>query len=236
MKGLKNANRGALAAGLAAGISIALMLLLVIASPARSAGQTDAEALVNEARYVAERMLQDKDLPEFAAYAKEAKAVLIIPDLIKGGLIVGAKGGSGVLLARGPDGTWSAPSFVSIAGGSLGLQIGAQVSETIFTVMSESAVAALLEDEVTLGAEVSVAVGPIGKGLGGAAASNLRSDIYAFSKAAGLFGGGTLEGSLLLQRKSLNRSYYGSEAKPAAVLIERRFDNPQSYELRRVLP
>jgi lipid-binding SYLF domain-containing protein len=79
-------------------------------------------------------------------------------------------------------------------------------------------------------------VGPIGKGLGGGAATNLRSDIYAFSKASGLFGGGTLEGSLLIQRMSLNRSYYGSDAKPAAVLIERRFDNPQSYELRQLLP
>lgn len=236
MKRTNNAGIGALAGGLAVGFSIIVMLFLVIASPARSAPQSDAEELVNRSRYVAERMLQDKDLQEFPAFAKKAKGILIIPDLVKGGLILGGKGGSGVLMVRGADGSWSAPSFVSLAGGSLGLQIGAQVSETIFTVMSDRAVSALLEDEVAFGAELSVAVGPIGKGLGGGAATNLRSDIYAFSKASGLFGGGTLEGSLLIQRMSLNRSYYGSDAKPAAVLIERRFDNPQSYELRQLLP
>ena len=193
------------------------------------------EELVTESRFTVERFLADPGDMPFKSYLERARGVLIIPQLIKGGLILGAEGGSGVLLVRGHDGQWSAPAFYTIAGGSIGLQLGGQISEMVLTVMTDEAVAALLADEVKFGAEVSVAMGPKGAGIEAASSTDFSADIYAFSKAAGLFGGGSLSGSKLFERVSLNTEYYGGKPSSRDIVIDRRFSNPQSDRLRHAL-
>lgn len=231
---LSNVRRCATVAPILAAILVAVLLVAGLARPALTA--SPAEELTEESRFSIERMLVDDELPELKGYVKRARALLIIPELVKGGFIVGAEAGSGVLMVRGADGTWSAPAFYTLAAGSIGLQIGGQVSEVVFTVMNEGAVEALLRSEIKLGADLSIAVGPFGKGLEASTTINLNADVYAFSKAVGLFGGGALEGAKLFTRHKLNQAYYGPGATPRAIVIERSFFNPQSEKLRKAAP
>jgi lipid-binding SYLF domain-containing protein len=210
------------------------MLVPGLARPALAASA--AEELVEESRFSIERMLVDDELPQLKRYVTRARGLLIIPQLVKGGFIVGAEAGSGVFMVRGGDGTWSAPSFYTLAAGSIGLQIGGQVAEVVFTVMNEGAVEALLRSEIKLGGDLSVTVGPFGKGLEASTTTNLGADVFAFSKNVGLFGGGALEGAKLFARKKLNEAYYGPGATPRGIVIERNFFNPQSEKLRNAAP
>ncbi len=209
---------------------------LVMANGRIAQAASPAEELVAESRFTIERLLADPDFFELKPFIERSRGVLIIPELVKGGFIVGGEGGSGVLLVRGSDGTWSSPAFYTLAAGSIGLQIGGQVSEVVFTLMNDGAVNSMLGDEFKLGADASVAVGPIGAGLEASTTTNFNQDIYAFSKAVGLFGGGALEGAKIFDRTEWNESYYGKGASPKAIVIERRFANPDADKLRMSLP
>src|SRR3546814_20608732 len=101
--------------------------------------ETEAEALVTEARLTVDRLMADKEFFELPKFIKAAKGILIVPQLVKGGFIIGAEGGSGVFLARGTDGSWSPPAFYTLGAGSIGLQIGGEVKGVIFVLMSAKA-------------------------------------------------------------------------------------------------
>lgn len=220
--------------GILASILVALGIFLAGNQPA--AASTEAERLVDESRISIERMLADPEFFKLKEIIGKARGVLIVPEMFKGGFIVGAEGGSGVLMVRGADGSWSAPAFYTLAAGSIGFQIGGQVSEVVFTLMNDAAVNALLNNEFKFGADAGVAVGPIGAGVEASTTSNLERDIYAFSKSVGLFGGGVLEGGKILEQKERNRQYYGAIVKPREVLIERKYFNVHADPLRKILP
>ena len=213
---------------------LALAAALAAANPGAAA--TKSEQLVEEARLSLERMIGTKDMDEFRAQLSRARGVLIIPELVKGGFILGAEGGSGVFLVRGADGTWSPPAFYTLGAGSFGLQIGIQVSEVVFTVMSDGAIEAFLDSEFKLGGDLSLAMGPIGAGIEASTTTNLSGDIFAFSRAAGLFGGGALEGAKIFTRDTLNAEYYGNPAPVRDIVVHRRYFNPQADALRKTLP
>ena len=141
-----------------------------------------------------------------------------------------------MLLVKGSDGTWSNPAFYTLAAGSIGLQIGGEVSEVVFTLMNQGAVDAMLDSEIKFGADISIAIGPFGAGAEASTTTNLDADVYAFSSSVGLFGGGALEGAKLFTRESYNSSYYGAGATPRAITIERVYSNPHSEKLRAALP
>jgi len=214
---------------------IALLGLLTV-QPLQAQAASEAQELVDKTRLTVEKLLADPDFAELRPYVERAHAVLVIPQLIKGGFIIGGEGGSGTLLAKGTDGTWSSPAFYTLAAGSIGLQIGGQVSEVIFTVMNEGALNAMLKDQVKFGGDVSIAVGPVGKSLEASSTTNLKADLYAFAKSEGLFGGAAFKGAVVLKKDELNRAYYGDGATPKAILIERNFHNAQADALRQALP
>jgi len=208
--------------------------LTLPAGPAAAAAEP--EELVEKARLTTERLLNHPEFPELRLWMKEAKGVLILPSLLKAGFVVGGEGGSGVLMVRGTDGSWSDPAFYTLAGASIGLQIGGEVSEVVFTLMTDEAVASLLDSEFKFGGDISVAIGPKGAGIGASSTTNVSADIYAFSKAVGLFGGGALNGAKIFERSEWNQGYYGPEATPKAIVIERKFSNPQANKLRDAIP
>lgn len=213
-----------------------LATALIISSLRPANAATKPEELVEKARLTIEKLLIDPNLPALRDYVERSQGILIIPQLIKGGFLVGGEAGSGVLLVKGSDRTWSSPAFYTLAAGSFGLQIGGQVSEVVFTIMNDGAVNALLDNNFKLGADVSVAVGPLGKGVEVSTTTNLSDDIYAFSRSVGLFGGGALEGAAILNRKSWNEIYYAEGADPREIVIERKFFNPHADRLRISLP
>ncbi len=210
--------------------------LVGTALPGAARAETESEALVTEARLTVDRLMADKDFFELPKFIKGAKGIYIIPQLVKGGFIIGAEGGTGVFLARGTDGSWSPPAFYTLGAGSIGLQIGGEVKEVVFVLMSDKAVDAMLSSEFKLGADASISVGPIGRGVEASRTTDFTSDIYAFSKSVGLFGGGALEGAKIFERTSLNHEYYAVGATPKNIVINRKFTNTQADSLRELLP
>ena len=212
----------------------AMVAVAVAATAARPAAAGEQQELIDKARYTAERMLQDPDYSTMQRMLRDAKGVLIIPNLLKGGFFFGAEGGTGVLLGRTATG-WSYPAFYTMGGASFGLQIGAEAAEIMLLIMNEDALQAVISNQVKLGADASVAVGPIGAGVDAGVTTNLAADIYTFSKAKGLYGGITVEGNVVAGRTSMNEQYYGTGATARAVVIEDRFQNPGADGLRATL-
>ncbi len=206
---------------------------LFLALPAAAAAATlvrpvlamsDAQTLVEKSRLAFLDMITDDNYKEMRDYVKQARALVIFPELVKGAFIVGGEGGSGVLVSRSQAG-WSYPAFYTLASGSLGLQIGGQVSELVLTIMSEKALRAVIDDQFKIGGNVDVAVGPVGKGLSAATTTNFSSDAYSFAKTQGLYGGLSLEGAGILSRQSRNVEYYGQGATSDGIVIQRKFTN-----------
>lgn len=224
-------------------ITLALCFLLTLmaalfqqVATAAADQRQDATDIVSSAETTLSSMLRDPEQGELSNYIQRAEAVLIFPRLLKGGFIIGAEGGNGVLVVKGDDGEWSSPAFYTLASGSIGLQIGGQVSEAVFTVMNKSAVQSILNDQVKFGGDVSVALGPMGKGLGASTTTNLDADMLAFSRTEGLFGGGALEGAGMFRKDGLNAAYYDAGGvEPRQIVIDRDYHNPQADKLREAL-
>lgn len=189
----------------------------------------EAEAALIDLR--AEAPLADKLNGAIA----NAKAVLIVPNLLKGAFIVGGEGGRGVLLARRDDGTWSAPVFVTLGAASVGFQIGGQASKVLFTVMNDKALDALLTDKVKLGVDVGIAVAHIGAGVEASTTTARNDDIRQFAVSQGLFGGGALEGAVVEPRASWNEAYYGRSLGVKSIVGDKTLAAPGADALRAAL-
>lgn len=197
---------------------------------------TDQTMMVGKAQSTVERLRRDPHMEgNIASLLARARAVLIVPDLVKGGFILGAEYGTGVLLSRDQSGQWSGPAFYSVASGSVGLQIGLQDAEAMFIIMSDGGLRAIMENRFKAGADAGVALLHVGAGAEASTTLNAGADIYAFSKAVGAYGGATLEGSGILPRHSWNAAYYGGNPSPEDILITRRLDAPQADRLRGLL-
>lgn len=212
------------------------ILAAALAAPAALLGAraalalTKQQELVEKARLTFEKLITSIEFGELPGYTKKAKAIMIFPELYKGGFILGAEGGKGVLLAR-RGGGWSQPAFYDLAAGSLGLQIGGQVSEVVLTIMSDKALDAVIDDQLKFGGDMSIAVGPIGKGIGADTTTNFQADVYSFAKTAGLFGGVSFEGAGILKDDKWNAAYYGQGATARAVVLEGKHKNPNTQGL-----
>jgi len=212
-----------------------LAALLGVADARPAAALSGQQELIDKSRITFDKLITHEEFTELPNYVRQAKALLIFPSLIKGGFIVGGEGGTGVLVVRDQARGWSDPAFYTLAAGSIGLQIGGQVSEVVFTIMSENALNAVLDNQMKFGGDVSIAAGPLGKTLEASTTTNLEADVYSFGKTAGLFGGVSFEGAGILKRDSWNEGYYGAGATPYAIVIERKFTNPNTQALRDAL-
>jgi lipid-binding SYLF domain-containing protein len=208
-------------------LSFSLAWLLLLSTSSLNANTATAEALVDAATTAVTNFTVDPDMKWFRDNMSQAKGVLIVPQLVKGGFIFGGSGGSGVLLVKGDGNIWSDPAFYTMGSGTVGFQIGVEVSEIILMIMTDKGVDALLTSSFKLGGDVSIAAGPIGAG-----AKAQTADILAFSRSKGIYGGINIEGAVLKIRKDWNHDYYGSETSPRAILIERNATNAHADELR----
>ena len=216
---------------------LALPAVAAAATLARPAfAMSDAQNLVEKSRLAFLDMITDDNYKEMRDYVKQARALIIFPELIKGAFIIGAEGGSGVLVTRGASGAgWSYPAFYTLDSGSLGLQIGGQSSELVLTIISEKALNAVINDQFKVGGNVDVAVGPVGKGLSASTTSNFSADAYSFAKTQGAYVGMSLDGAGILSRGSRDIEYYGTGATSAGIVIQRKFTNKNADVLRDAL-
>jgi SH3 domain-containing YSC84-like protein 1 len=160
------------------------------------------------------QQLQISQIPE--SMLANIHAVAIIPDVVKLGFIVGGQRGHGVVVMRQADGSWRAPVFVTITGGSVGWQIGAQATDFMLVFKTQKSVEGLMRGTFTLGADAAIAAGPVGRRAQAATDAELKAEIYSYSRSRGLFVGVSLEGSALTIDDRANASYYGVVAPGAA--------------------
>ena len=189
--------------------------------------------LVDQSRMTLANFLVDSNMTWFRDHIQDAKGLFIVPQYMKGALIYGAAGGSGVFVAKDEKtGEWSEPAFFTMGAASFGFQFGAQMSEVVLLVLTQRGVDSLLLGNFKLGADGSVAVGPVGAGVSGATTPNLSADLLSFVRAKGLFAGVSLEGAALISRDEWSRAYYGKPATPTDIVIRREVKNPHSETLR----
>jgi lipid-binding SYLF domain-containing protein len=214
---------------------LAIMLLAagLAASPIPAGADDAMEArqLVEKARLTFERMIVAPEMDALRDLIQRARGVFVAPQVLRGAFIVGVAGGSGVLVTRGErPGEWNGPAFYTIGEVSFGFQAGGDASEVVLLAMTNRGVTALLGTSVKLGADMSVAAGPVGIGVRGATA-NLSVDIVSFASAKGLYGGVSIDGAVVATRSGLNADYYGKPVTPADILVSRAASNAHADAL-----
>ncbi len=186
-----------------------------------------AQGLVDSGANVVQQFEVDPDLAWFKETVKGAKALFIVPQNLKGGFLVGGSGGSGVMVVRDKEtGKWGYPVFYTMGSISLGFQIGAEASQIILMVMSDKGMTKMLETSVKLGADVTMATGPVGLG-----AKAQTADIYSYARSKGAFAGVSLEGAVIKVRNTWNHAYYKKEVDPADVVLLHKVTNPEADKL-----
>ncbi len=180
-------------------------LLLFVAAQGIALAQSDQQALVNKAERTLSNFLRDPDMTWLQQHLREAKGVIIAPEVLKAGFIFGGSGGRAATFARDPKtGRWVGPAFYTLATASVGFQAGVSVSEVVTLVMTDKAMNAMLAPSAKLGADASIAAGPVGAG----ASSALLADFISFARAKGVYGGVNLDGSVVTVTNDWNEAYY----------------------------
>jgi lipid-binding SYLF domain-containing protein len=202
-------------------LALVFALVLTLAS-CRSSGEfnSEAEQLVDSSRATFQSMMSDNQYPSLVNLMTRAKAVIIVPNLLRAAFFFGGRGGNAVMLVRHDDGHWSQPAFYTLGGASWGLQFGGQSSELVITIMTDKGLNAVLKREVTLGADAGVAIGELGRGANASTGMDSHADMYAFARSQGLFVGVSLEGSIIAPRETWNQQLYGQDATPQSILID----------------
>ena len=195
-----------------------LALSVALAAPAFSQKAQDTKSKDNrdEVELVQKSMDVLRDLTKVPEEGiprdllNRAEGIVVIPSLVKGGFIVGAKHGKGLMSSKTSSG-WSAPAVVKMTGGSIGWQIGVESVDLVLLVMNKNGIDQLLQDKFTIGGDLSVAAGPVGRNASAGTNAQANAGLLAYSRAKGLFAGATLEGAALHSDNDDNEAMYGRE-------------------------
>lgn len=202
--------------------------MVVLALPFGVAAQSDEAKRVAEATTIIEEMMGagDKAIPQ--SILEKAEAIAVFPSLLKGGLIIGGQFGRGIMSARdAKSGTWSAPAFLSITGGSFGAQIGGQAIDLILVVQNRRGLEQLVQNQFKIGADASVAAGPVGRDASASTDIQMRAQILSYSRARGLFAGITVNGSTIRQDRDANERFYGTAFRTGQIVFDRLGGAPE---------
>lgn len=213
-----------------------LFLFLTLSFFVQSVYAGDTDDLVEDSEFVIKTLIEDTSQEMLRGLLSQAYGVLIIPSYIKAGLVWGGAGGSGVLLSQNKKtGEWSAPVFYSLASASVGLQIGVSSSEVVMVIMNQRGLRAIMNNKVKLGADLSIAAGPLGVRGETATTGNLVADIYSYARSRGLFAGVSLEGGIVSMNNNYNKSYYHGEFSAEDILLENKAGAKYAPSLRMAL-
>ncbi len=197
-----------------------MLLAAMVFSPAvLHAGNPELDARVWEANQVLKEIMAtpEQSIPE--EMLAKCKAIAIYPNVLKGGFVIGARFGRGVVVSRDANGQWGPVAFSTIGGGSWGLQIGAQATDLILVVINDRGMNGLLSNNVTLGADAAIAAGPVGRSTEASTDLSLSAGIISYSRSRGLFGGMALDGAVLTQDNNSNSAYYGQYVTSKDILL-----------------
>jgi lipid-binding SYLF domain-containing protein len=191
---------------------LALMPVLAL-----QADQPQALDRAHNAVRVLDEIMQapDKAIPE--DLLRNAKAIAVIPDVVKAGFVFGGRRGEGLISIKSPDGTWSNPSFITLTGGSIGFQAGVSSTDIVLVFRTQRGVDGIVNGKFTLGADASAAAGPVGRSAQASTDAQMKAEIYSYSRSRGLFAGVALDGSALRIDQDANAEVYGAGITPRRI-------------------
>jgi lipid-binding SYLF domain-containing protein len=196
---------------------IVLLLTCLMGNAAVAAERQDAR-LLTSTKVVEELFaMPEQNIPYWLL--ERAYAVAVVPAVIKVGLGIGGRRGKGVLVVRDDRGHWSSPVFVNLTGGSFGFQVGVQSADVVLVFTSRQSIEGIVGGKITLGADASVAAGPVGRQSSAATDIGLTAQVYSYSRASGLFAGVALDGSALTIDNRSNELFYGKPGVLASEII-----------------
>src|SRR5438270_5700650 len=191
---------------------VLLTLVILLCGVVFAADETTKESKASDRAQAAADVLNEIESAPDAGMPQgilgTAECVAMVPSMLKGGFIVGGKYGRGLASCRTPKG-WSAPAFFTITGGSVGFQIGGQAVDLVMLIMNNDGMQHLLTSKVALGADASVAAGPVGRHAEGNTDWKMRAQVLTYSRARGVFAGVSLNGAVMKQDKDSTREFYG---------------------------
>ncbi len=184
-------------------------------------GSSDETKRISEAATVLEEIMAASDKAVPRAIMEKAEGIAVFPSLIKGGLVVGAQRGRGILSVRDKkSGGWSSPAFLTVTGGSFGAQIGAQAIDLVLIINNQRGLEQLVRNQFKVGADASVAAGPVGRDASASTDIQMRAQILSYSRARGLFAGVTLNGSTIRQDRDANERFYGTAYRTSQIVFD----------------
>jgi lipid-binding SYLF domain-containing protein len=194
------------------------LLILAIASPAAQAdSRTDQRLEDSRAVFESFTFLTEQSIP--AWLLERSYGIVVVPRVIKGALFIGGRGGRGVMAVRNPDGSWSSPVFVTLAGANIGFQWGVQSTDLVLVLMSQRSVEGIAGGKVTLGADASVAAGPVGRSAAAATDATFKAQVLSYARNEGIFAGVSLDGTVISVDDRSNAAAYGvADVLPSQIL------------------
>lgn len=206
-----------------------------IISPVRAQVSSDEAKRGREAAIVLDEIMAAADKAIPAAVLDKAVGIAVFPGLLKGGLGIGAQHGRGILSARDKKGGWSNPAFLTINGGSIGLQIGVQSTDLVLVVNNQRGLEQMVQNQFKIGADAAAAAGPVGRDAGAATDIQMRAQILTYSRTRGLFAGVTLNGSTINQDKDANERFYGKPLTTSQIVFDGMGSNDLANEWKATL-
>ncbi len=194
-----------------------LAMLLAAAWPSAAHASRESELAEKAATVLRDSMdTPDRRIPD--SLLQDAEAIAVIPHVVKAGFVFGGRHGRGLMSVRMRDGVWSNPIFISLTGGSIGFQAGVESTDVILVFRTRRGVDSVVNGKFTLGADASVAAGPVGRTASMSTDHTLEAEIYSYSRARGLFAGVAIDGAVLRVRERSNERVYGRGVTPRRVI------------------
>jgi len=208
-------------------ISVALLAALLTTT---AIAETKTEKRMNNAIEVLQQFTEipEQAIPE--SILRDAYGVAILPSVVKVGFTIGGRFGRGVLMVRNADGSWSNPAFISLGGGSLGLQIGAESSDILLVFRNQRSINSIYNGKLTLGGNASASAGPVGRNASAATDGQLGAEIYSYSRSRGLFAGIALDGAWIAMDQKSNDEYYNNGMTAEEIFAANNMPTPQGAE------
>jgi SH3 domain-containing YSC84-like protein 1 len=201
---------------------------LMLAVTTIAAQQVETERVAEAAKVLDEILTaRDNNIPK--AVLDSARAIVVIPSTVKGAFVVGGQRGKGVISGRSGK-TWSPPAFITLTGGSIGLQIGGQATDVVLVVMNDRGLTNLMQNSFKIGGDASVAAGPVGREATASTDYKFQAEILSYSRSRGLFAGVSLAGSTIRADRDANEKVYGVGYNTRQIVVEQKGGTPKIVE------
>lgn len=198
---------------------LSLLLAMTALAPVQASADDRTDRRLQQSQRVFEAFsdLTEQTIPTWLL--ERAYGIVVVPSVVKVALSIGGRGGKGVMAVRNPDGTWSPPAFVTLAGANIGFQFGVQSTDVVLVLMSRESVEGIAGGKFTLGADASVAAGPLGRSSAAATDATLSAQVLSYSRSSGLFAGVALDGTVIAIDRRANESFYGMSGVLASQIL-----------------